>query len=252
MDFRELDLSIIIPTLGYESLHKTIDSIMKFKKNHNIEILVLGKLKPEMRNRLEKNKLIRFFSVNFEKGDLSHKRNLGMKESRAEIVAHIDDDVVLTPNWFEEGLKFFKDKKIGIVSGPGRIPRKGASFLTQLFGNTLASFGVGRNVRKRYSGEGRSALDWEGDKIIGCNMMMRKGLFEKVGGFDPQIIPGEEIDFAKRTIIKGYKVYYEPKFFLVHYARSNPIKFAKQIFRFGKARVDLIRKRSQNRSICER
>ncbi len=156
-------LSIIIATLGFDSLYNTLDSIIKNKGKHDIEVIVIGNLKDKRIGKYKK--LIRHIPASFEKGDLSMKRNLGFKEAKAEIVAFIDDDVTINKNWIENGLRHFKDKKVGIVSGPGTAPEK-AGFLSKLLGNTLASLGAGP-IRNRYKKGKKLETDLCGDTIIG-------------------------------------------------------------------------------------
>lgn len=241
---KKLDLSIVISTLGFESLYKTVESVVEHRGKYNIEILIIGKLGKEMEEKFKKNKLIKLFSVQFDKGDLSCKRNFGMEKARSEIVAHIDDDVAIGSDWFEKGLRHFKDSKVGLVSGPGLVPQKEVGFLTKMLGNTMASLGAGP-VRKRYVSKGKLESDECGDKIIGCNMLIRKRVFEEIRGFDTEIIPAEENDFANRAIKKGWKVLMDPEFNLIHYARSSIRKFIKQIFRFGKAKINSMRRGAQ-------
>jgi GT2 family glycosyltransferase len=236
------ELSIIIATLGFDSLKFTLNSILENKKKHDIEILVIGYVKDEIMNEYTKYKFIKHFPCKFEHGDLSNKRNLGFEKSKSDIVAFIDDDVEITKEWIENGLKHFKDGKIGIVSGPG-IPPKKAGFFIELFGTTMASIGAGP-MRKRYIISKKIERDFVGDKIIGCNMFIRKSVFEKIGGFNPDIIPAEEIDFAARAIKSSYEVYMDPESYLIHFARSNPKKFFRQIFRFGRSKINTMRRKT--------
>jgi GT2 family glycosyltransferase len=238
------DLTIVIATLGFDSLYNTINSILRNKQDKNVEILVIGKLPNNRLNKyLQEHSFIKYYPVSFKQGDLSKKRNLGFEKASSEIVAFVDDDTVLLKDWFNKALKYFDDKNMGIVSGPGRIPKK-AGFLIELFGNTLSSIGGGP-IRTRYKPGKKIIEDTCGDKIIGCNMVIRKAVYEKIGGFDPKIIPAEELDFASRTIKNGFRVIQDPDFFLIHHARSNPFKFFKQVFRFGRSKINTIKKRIQ-------
>lgn len=228
-------LTIAICTLGFDSLYKTLESIEQHKGNHHIEILVIGRADY---NRLKGFSNVRYTSVKFSKGDLVHKRNLAFSLAKSEVIAFIDDDTKITADWITNGLKHFKDKKVGIVSGPGIVPQD-SSFNMRLFGNTLASLGA-IPIRARYRITGKIEEDKCGDKIIGCNMFIRKNLYGKIKGFNPKIIPAEEIDFAHRTIKAGFKVIKDPNVYLYHYARSGVYKFVKQIFRFGMSKSNTL------------
>jgi len=58
--------------------------------------------------------------VGFNEGErgLSAARNLGAQQARGEIVAFVDDDVVLSPQWAEEVVKAFADDSVVGVTGP--------------------------------------------------------------------------------------------------------------------------------------
>jgi GT2 family glycosyltransferase len=236
-----MKLSIVIATLGFESLKFTIDSILKNKGDQDIEILVIGDVEEKLIKRYKKIKSIRHIPIKFEKWDLSLKRNLGFKEAKAEIVAFIDDDTKVPKGWIKKGMSHFKDKKVGIVSGPGVVPED-ASFSMKLFGNTLASLGA-LPIRNRYKKSKGIERDIQGDKIIGCNMFIRKEVFKKIGGFKEELKYAEENDYAIRTVKAGYKAYRDNELYLFHYARSDFKKFFLQIFRFGAAKITSVDRR---------
>ena len=65
---------------------------------------------------------IRNLPVSFAIGDSSEKKNAGMRESRADLVAFLDDDVVVAPDWPEKVIASFERPEVGLVSGPGLVP----------------------------------------------------------------------------------------------------------------------------------
>jgi len=233
--------TIVICTLGFNSLFKTLESIYEntFTIGRNIEVLVIGNANKKKINHYKKIMFLKYIPVHYELGDLSKKRNLGLEHAESDVVAFIDDDVEIPEGWLEKGIKHFEDTKVGIVSGPGVIPPN-TSFSSKVFGNTLASLGA-LPIRKRYIKSGKLERDYEGTKVIGCNFWVRKSLYPEIK-FDPDMIPAEEIKFASETIKKGWKVYRDPNLFLYHYARSSLWKFCKQIFRFGMSKTQSIKK----------
>lgn len=237
------DLTIVIATLGFDSIDETIGSILRYKKNAKIEIIVIGKVKEDILRKYKKLNFFRYIFASFPKGDLSQKKNLGFREANSEIVAFIDDDTVISPGWIEKGISHFKDKKVGVVSGPGVVPEKG-DFLIKLFGNTLASLGGGP-IRNRYKRSEKIEEDTTGEKSIGCNMTVRKDIYKKTKGFRTNVLCSEDFDLTARAISAGYKAYYDPEFYLYHYARSDFRKFFRQMSRYGNSKVHMIKKGSE-------
>ena len=58
----------------------------------------------------------------------------------------------------------------------------------------------------------------EVDYISGCSILVKKSLWEEIGGFDKRYIPAyyEDTDFAFEVRNHGYKVMYQPKSEVVH------------------------------------
>ena len=57
----------------------------------------------------------------------------------------------------------------------------------------------------------------------GAAMLVRRGHFESLGGFEPRIFMyGEDVDFSWRARAKGLRVVYRPRFAVVHRTYSEP------------------------------
>jgi glycosyltransferase involved in cell wall biosynthesis len=126
-------LSIIIPTLRRkEVLFNTITDLSRQSLSKNVwEVIVVIQDKPdinEFKKRLNTwNINIRLFYCS--KPNASLARNIGLIESKGDIVLFIDDDLQITnPNYLKNHLANFKQDKIpgvyGQVLDPGVPPRE--------------------------------------------------------------------------------------------------------------------------------
>lgn len=62
----------------------------------------------------------------------------------------------------------------------------------------------------------------EVEVISGAFFMIRKKIFEKLGGFDEQFFMyAEDIDLCKRIKDKGYKIFYYPLTRVIHYKKQS-------------------------------
>ena len=116
---------------------------------------------------------------------LGFNRNLAIKNSKNEIVAGIDADVVLDKFWLENILKTFEKDEI-IMTGGKMIEKN--------FNNKFNSW------RSRYYSQ-----NW-GDKNIlnppflyGCNTIQNKFIWNKINGYDEKMLTnGDDIDYSKK------------------------------------------------------
>jgi glucosyl-dolichyl phosphate glucuronosyltransferase len=172
----------------------------------------------------------------------SHALNMGIREARGDILAFVDDDVTVEPEWLQNITTALRD---GEWAGAG--------------GRTLPE---GSFSPPRWLGpEGRYALaplaifdrGTEAGELteapFGNNMAFRKQVFEKYGGFridlgpragskDPQ--KSEDSEFGVRMLRAGERLRYEPSAIVYHSvptARVQEKYFL--IWWFDKARSDV-------------
>jgi len=119
-------LSIITTSYTMERLEdifELVDSV-KAQSYPNIETIFVAERSKELCERVRaytQEKAIPNMVVVFNDGEsgLSVARNLGIKHARGDIVAFVDDDVVLFPDWAEEMVKAHENGSVVIgVTGP--------------------------------------------------------------------------------------------------------------------------------------
>jgi glycosyltransferase involved in cell wall biosynthesis len=81
--------SIIIPTLGRETLYPLLDNLLKQEVAFSLEVILIPQVK--LKEELLKDKRIKYFYEPLGKG-FAYYRNRGIKESKGEILIFIDDD----------------------------------------------------------------------------------------------------------------------------------------------------------------
>ncbi len=115
-------LSIVIPTKNRaDLLRKTLDSIEKQPADQNIfEVIIIDNGSIDRTKEIageykRKIKNCRYFYD--ARPGLHVGRNKGLLESRGELIAYLDDDVILFPNWINTVMNAFEDEEVVYVGG---------------------------------------------------------------------------------------------------------------------------------------
>ncbi len=237
-------MSVVIPTMGRPILRKALDSLMETALAASLDIIVVGPV-PEgptldyVTGMMARYTNIRHLPVSFARGDASEKRNAGWRESRADVIAFIDDDVYVPPHWPQAVLDCFQDAGVGMVSGPSLVPTD-ITLLARLAGLALSSRAAGYVAHRYIKGQGGARrVKWS--RTIGCNMIFSRAAFEKITRFDPDFYPGEEMIAAHGVTRAGLALVFSSEAYVYHYPKQTFRGFWRQIYRYGATRVRLVR-----------
>lgn len=127
--------------------------------------------------------------------------NLGIKETKGEIIALTDDDCIVPRDWIEKIVlvfRLFPDAAIIFGDLIAREHDSSKEFIPEYY-----------SMNNKFSG----VLSMKKGIGKGANMAIRKSVFEKVGCFDENLGPGTDLrgsvdwDFTYRTLAKGLIIY---------------------------------------------
>jgi glycosyltransferase involved in cell wall biosynthesis len=145
------------------------------------------------------------------------KRDIGIKNTDAEIVAFIDDDVYPDDRWIGKAVEIFEEEAgVGAVCGPAVTPEHD-SFLQKVSGAIYTSYLGGGGYRYRYMPEQPRIVD----DYPSCNLIIRKDVLTKIGGFNTDFWPGEDTVICLK-IVKDLmmKIEYHPEVLVFHHRRK--------------------------------
>jgi glucosyl-dolichyl phosphate glucuronosyltransferase len=118
-------MSIVITSYTTERLKDIYEMLESLKSQtcRNLEVLFVAERSQELLEKIKSYTTANQISnlkVLFNNGEpgLSAARNLGIKEAKGDIIAFIDDDVVLYPDWAEQMLKAYDSESIIGITGP--------------------------------------------------------------------------------------------------------------------------------------
>ncbi len=237
-------LSVVIPTMGRPIVVRTVESVLAAAGRISLEVIVAGRIhddavRASIESLARRDQRVRHLDVEYATGDSSRKKNAGAEAARAPIVAFLDDDVVVAPDWPARILEAFADPKVGLVSGPSLIPDD-INLVGRLAGLALSSRAAGY-VAHRYRGGDADPFPVKWSRIIGCNAAYRKSVFVEMGAFDPAFYPGEEMIASHRTQQLGHTLLFLPRAYVYHYPRQTLARFWRQMHGYGATRIRLMR-----------
>ena len=160
-------------------------------------------------------------------------RATGRRRATTPLLAFVDADCVPEPGWLEALLGHFDDERVALVAprvrslpGPGAIARYEA---------TRSPLDLGP-VEARVAPATRVAY------VPAAAVVMRAAALDAVGGFDPTLRVGEDVDLVWRLVEQGWRCRYEPRAVVGHRSRGTVRALARQRFGYGRSAAALDRR----------
>lgn len=222
---------VSIITINYNESAVTLDMLKSLQglTYSNVEVIVVDNASPNddpdvIKERFPKVKLIKSEkNLGFAGGN-----NLGVKEAQGDYLLFINNDTIV-PNGFIEPLvkTLAQDSTIGMVSP--KIKFHWDPTLIQYAGYTRMNHWTIRNNSIGYhqKDDGRYDSAGETESIHGAAMMVPKQVIESVGMMtEIYFLYYEEHDWAEMIKRAGYKIYYQPKSYILHKESLSTGKFS--------------------------
>jgi glycosyltransferase involved in cell wall biosynthesis len=196
---------------------------------HALEVLVIDNAPQSTRTReiVESFPGVRY--VLEPRRGLSAARNTAMALASGGIIAFVDDDTVVHPNWLAQIRQCFVDPKVMVVTGLV-LPAELETPAQQIFEHNLHFFHQGYR-RRRFDAAYFAAMRNKGVPVweigAGANMAIRRRAYELGHRFDTRLGPGvfggcgEDSEFWYGILAAGSSCVYDPTACVFHYHRRE-------------------------------
>ena len=190
---RKKMIDIIIPTYkGYNTLKNILDALnnQSFDKKL-LNIVVILNDPPKFREKYRHLEEI-FPAVTFvieDKKGRSHARNKALNLNvKNELILFIDCDVKLSKDWIVLAVKYLRQMKVDAIIG--KTIKVGKSKFLNI-------------LRESKSNKEEKELQLSGI-LNSSNCLIKRSVFEKMGGFNPEFRRLEDTEFFFRFLLSGY------------------------------------------------
>ena len=220
-------VDIIIPTRKMSLFKKCLKSIRNNTtwKNYKIWAVINGNYDYEIVEIKDGTELDGF--ANPDTGligpplpyNWSRMNNLAVSRTKAPYIIFLNDDIqIITDNWIENMLQYAQQKDVGGVGVmllyPDNSIQHAGDFITE---NGTGDHCFNGMDSRSFEINGLAQVVREVSAVTGACMMVRRDVFEEVGGFDENLRNFDDYDFCLRLRESGYKLIYTPYSKLYHY-----------------------------------
>jgi succinoglycan biosynthesis protein ExoA len=161
--------------------------------------------------------------------------NIGLQHARGDVIIRVDGHCEIAPDYVRRCVEVLQEIGADCVGGP--IVTVGETWVAQAIALAQSSFfGVGGVAFRT----GRNRPGYVDTLAFGS---YRREVFERIGGFDEELVRNQDDEFNFRLIQAGGKIWLDPSVQSIYYSRATLRGLWRQYFQYGLYKVRVIQKR---------
>ena len=217
---KKLLVSIIVPTYNSANTIRTLLSSIQRQTYSNIEVIIVDNLSTDYTPEIARKYGAKVIS---HKSGRSEARNVGAAHANGSYLFFLDSDLELTPFIVEECIKVCETKQVDGVIIPEKS--KGKTFWAKC--------------------RGLEKLTYVNDKHKMSILFMKQNVFDRLRGYDKNLVAAEDYDLNVRFYEACYKCI-TIKEFMYHHEASSLIDMLRKSYGYGKTIPNYVQKRPKN------
>ncbi|MCM8787201.1 MAG: glycosyltransferase family 2 protein [Candidatus Omnitrophica bacterium] len=160
--------------------------------------------------------------------------NIGLRQAKGDVIIRVDGHCEIAKDYVRRCIEVLQETGADCVGGLQRAV--GHRWMGRVIALATSSpFGVG-NARFHYD----ERPGWVDTVYLGA---YRREVFDRIGGFDEELVRNQDDEFNFRLTQAGGKIWLDPSILSIYYSRSNLKDLWKQYFQYGYWKVRVFQKR---------
>ena len=236
-------VSVIIPVRNRPAeISECLESLLAVDYPQELlEIIVVDDASTDNTPQVVSLYPVRLISLRENRG-ASHCRNLAGRQARGDLLAFIDSDCIASPEWLRQLVPAFKDDAVSAVGGlvDSYYEEKSLDKYEKVKSSLIIGTWFKRSEKK--------------DRFFyvpSCNLIIRRGTFLKLGGFEETLHVGEDVDLCWRLQDGGHELEYRPQGRILHKHRNELGAFARRRYDYGTSEPILQKRHTSRRKKLE-
>jgi len=233
-------ISIILPIRNEaSSIERTISSILNQNNiNQGFEILIADGMSNDGTRKIIQSFSEKNYSINLIDNPeqiVANGFNRALSIARGNYIIRVDGHSEINQDFITNCMKQFEYSDAECVGGPTNHVGSG------IIGNAItiaqsSKFGVGGAAFRECVHQGRDV------DTLAFGAYKRK-VFEKIGGYDEELVRNQDDEFNFRLIQSGGRIWLDPSIKSTYYPRDSLSKLFKQYFQYGFYKIRVVQKR---------
>lgn len=230
---KQLYFSLITPTFGRpEEVAEFLESLLH-QRYKDFEVIVSdgtpGDTLRPLIGSFQNNGVYPLTVLYTEYIKVSPARNAAAAVAKGDYLIFLDSDCIIPPDYLEQVSEFLiKYPDVVLFGGPD-LAEEGFTPIQKAINYSMTSFLTTGGIRG-----GRIRIGTYLPR--GFNMGVKRAVFEEEGGYS-DFVCAEDIELSIRIMKAGYRSVYIPQAGVYHKRRTTLVKFFRQVYRFGAARL---------------